>query len=199
MSQMKVREIGKARKSPGACRGCGTTIEVGMPYRLASSRFSGKIVRCMECPPFKPSELESTVLADAYAAQEDASATLGVLAFAELPDAENDDDEPDDDAHAEAVQAVIDDIKGILEACTEGGRSAYEQTEESFDNLPEGFQQADSGQMLQERMDALETWCDDLESWDEPSEWDPEQYDSFGDWVSELTDSAQEVIDGLEA
>lgn len=51
-------------------------------------------------------------------------------------------------------------IRDIAETIRELGTEA----QESFDNMPEGLQQGDTGQMLQERAEQCETKADELES-----------------------------------
>lgn len=43
-------------------------------------------------------------------------------------------------------------------------RDLGEETQSSFDNMPDGLQQGDTGQMLEERVSNCEQWADDIES-----------------------------------
>jgi uncharacterized protein YukE len=42
-------------------------------------------------------------------------------------------------------------------------RDLGEETQGSFDNMPDGLQQGDTGQMLEERVSNCEQWADDIE------------------------------------
>lgn len=73
MSLAKVNQIGRVRK-PGKCEKCGLEIKVGDPAVRFAVGFRGMTrTRCTkpECFP-KPSERESSLVADLYAAQEEA-------------------------------------------------------------------------------------------------------------------------------
>lgn len=60
-----------------------------------------------------------------------------------------------------------DDLSGWVESTVEQIQEMIDQCQESLDNMPEALQESsDSGQMLQERIDALEAWISDLESVD---------------------------------
>lgn len=57
------------------------------------------------------------------------------------------------------VECEIEDIKAELE-------SIKDDTQSKLDNMPEGLQQGDAGQLLQERIDACESAIDELDSVD---------------------------------
>jgi hypothetical protein len=81
MSLAKVNRIGRVRK-PGKCEKCGLEIKVGDPAVRFAVGFRGFTrTRCTkpECFP-KPSERESSLVADLYAAQEELDlSTAGTL------------------------------------------------------------------------------------------------------------------------
>jgi hypothetical protein len=53
-----------------------------------------------------------------------------------------------------------DDLQSFADQLRELG----EEQGEKFDNMPEGLQQGDTGQLLEERRDGLESWAGDVES-----------------------------------
>lgn len=53
-----------------------------------------------------------------------------------------------------------EELKSYAEALRELG----EECGESFDNMPEGLQQGETGQLLEERRDGLDSWADEVES-----------------------------------
>ena len=59
----------------------------------------------------------------------------------------------------EGLEARIAEVAQAL-------RDLGEECQSSFDNMPEGLQEGDTGQMLQERIDACEAAADELESID---------------------------------
>jgi len=60
---------------------------------------------------------------------------------------------------AEDLEAQMENLRGEIEALAE-------ETREKFDNMPEGLQQGDIGQLLEERADGLDSWVSDLEGVD---------------------------------
>ncbi len=57
---------------------------------------------------------------------------------------------------AENLESQVQEIIGRIE-------NLRDETQGSLDNMPEGLQQGDTGQLLQERIDGLENWQSDLE------------------------------------
>jgi hypothetical protein len=55
------------------------------------------------------------------------------------------------------------DIKTELDDIALEARGLAEEQQEKFDNMPEGLQQGDTGQLLEERREALENWAEELE------------------------------------
>lgn len=72
---------------------------------------------------------------------------------------------------AEDLDSERNDIVSELE-------SLRDETQERFDNMPEGLQQGDTGQLLEERVSAVEDWISELEGvdldYDEPTDEDLE-------------------------
>lgn len=58
---------------------------------------------------------------------------------------------------------LIDRARGILE-------EVRDEEQESFDNLPEGLQEGEKGERMQENIDALEDFLDNLEETDDLEE-----------------------------
>lgn len=135
----RVKTIKKARKSPGACRKCGKVIEAGEGYRHWAFFRSSKIVRCMECPSPRPSELtESDKKSRLYAAQE------SVQDFA-----------------SEHTDDVSNYASGVLGALQDASREAQEVADEYQDALDAW----ESGnEMLEEMQQAAEAWVDVLDN-----------------------------------
>lgn len=53
----------------------------------------------------------------------------------------------------------LDGLRGVAEEIRELGG----EQQEKFDNMPDGLQQGDTGQLLEERASALESWADEIE------------------------------------
>jgi hypothetical protein len=80
----------------------------------------------------------------------------------------------------ERTEALVSNLRDGKTTCSDAAselsdiasevRSAGEECQSSLDNMPEGLQQGDTGQMLQTRIDAAETIADDLEGVDTPEE-----------------------------
>lgn len=60
------------------------------------------------------------------------------------------------------MQSPADEIDGILDSIDE----LRDMTQDSFDNMPDQLQEADTGILLEERVDAMEAWRNDLEGID---------------------------------
>lgn len=82
-------------------------------------------------------------------------------------------------SEASEVAEFIDDIKGQLE-------ELKDTTEESLNNMPEGLQQGSTGELLQERIDALDSAISELEEIDTDYE-EPEE----DDIIEELKDDVE--------
>jgi hypothetical protein len=67
-----------------------------------------------------------------------------------------------------------DELRGFAETLRELG----EECGSSFENMPEGLQQGDTGQLLEERRDGLEAWADEVEGF--ADEWQ-EKLDALGE------------------
>lgn len=75
-----------------------------------------------------------------------------------------------------------------------------DETEGNFENIPENFQEGDTGTMLQERIDGLEQWQNDLETVDIDIP-DADHIDAEGGDITDpaqLMDDAREELTGLD-
>lgn len=52
-------------------------------------------------------------------------------------------------------ESFRDEVKGEIE-------ELRDECQGSLDNMPEGLQQGDTGQLLQERIDAMDSWADEI-------------------------------------
>jgi hypothetical protein len=133
----KVYHVKKCRKSPGKCGKCGCEIKVGDPYVNWSFRRSvGKAwvadtrIRC-DKPACKPTPKDLT-----------SSEFMRALYEIQEHDFTNNTTQED-------MESMRDDVIGELE-------SLRDETREKFDNMPEGLQQGDTGQTLEQRCEALD-------------------------------------------
>lgn len=208
MSQARIyQQRFAARKGKTiSCEKCKDPIPKGATYRSFQVGFRSRYthVRCMKasCTP-RPSELESSMLAEVYSAQEGAQDELTAL--------ENGD--PGEDAS---------DIKSVVESCGEGIRGVADQYREAA----EAMGSAGEGSDNEERADTLETAADELEGWD-PDDDEPdfdgcanEKHEAMGpvpedvlergsadcdecgtirsEWWMAQIDAAREMVDGIE-
>lgn len=92
-------------------------------------------------------------------------------------------------------------------------REAGEDARNSFDNMPEGLQQGETGQMLENRADEsdriadeLDALADELEALDEPDEYDDSNHDpedeadvaAFEEWQETVDNHQSEVARIIE-
>lgn len=140
----RVTTVAKARKSPGECGKCGSKIKKGHGYRWWKFRYGGRRVRCMEsaCSP-KPSDLtQSEFYGNLYGIQEDVDAAI------------------------EAFRAGggASELAGALNDAAERLRELGQECQDKFDNMPDGLQQGDTGQLLEQRVEGCEEKADELDS-----------------------------------
>lgn len=139
------------------CKRCNAKIKPGDNYYFYTRRFSRskrargtKFTHCMNCKP-RHSDLSSSPMAEIYDAQEDAHRAIDMA-----------DNGPDMMSAIEDLKAAAEDVK--------------ERAEESLENMPEGLREnSDSGQTLQERIDALEEYISELEGVDVSNIEEPEE------------------------
>lgn len=171
-----VNHVAKARKSPGKCGKCGDTIRKGQSYVWWAFRYGGKRVRCSkpECAP-KPADLtQSEFYSTLYGIQEE---TFAGTTADELKD------------QRDSVVSELNDLA--------------EETRGKFDNMPEGLQQGDTGQMLEERADACESAVSDLEGVDiededrEEDETDEAYNERNEQHLEEVRQELQDALSGI--
>lgn len=160
----------RARKSPGQCEHCRDLIHVGQEYRSYKVGFRSRLkhVRCMkpECTP-KASELESSLLATVYAAQESAESYI-----------EGADGSPED-----KIQVLRDGITGVVEALGEVA-DQYEEADNAMGaHQGESYEKAET---LRNSADQLESVS--LEDWDERPCVDHDEWKDDCDACQQLQD-----------
>lgn len=74
----------------------------------------------------------------------------------------------------------VSDLKDAVDNIVEQIRDLQSTTQDSLDNMPESLQNAPTGELLQERIDALENWASELEGIDLEDFEEPE--DTEDDW-----------------
>lgn len=190
---MRVKHVTKAQKDAGDCQVCHEPIRKGMPYQWAKGRYTPKFVRHATCPGWRMSELDTTKMSTAYAAQEGAHDDIDALEpskYLTAQDAEgNEIFEPEE---------FVKDIQSILNICAENASECESDYQEGFDNMPEGLQAGPTGQQSEERIEYLQSWQQELEGWEPQEEFDQDTHE-YEQWAQEAIDSARAVIDGLEA
>ena len=140
----RVTSVKKAQKSQGECSKCGVKIKKGDGYRWWKFRFGGRYVRCLklECAP-KPSDLtRSEFYGTLYGVEESLRSAL--------------------DDFRKGGDPV--DLAGTLNELAEELRNLGSECQDKLDNMPEGLQQGDTGQLLENRAQECESKADELES-----------------------------------
>jgi len=89
--------------------------------------------------------------------------------------------------------------KDDLESLAESERELASEAQEAFDNMPEGLQQGDTGQKLENRVSELEAWADEIETAagelpDEPSGSDEEIEAANKERTDEGEDTFEEAL-----
>lgn len=171
------------------CGRCDAPILPGEQYFYFSVGFRGsKKIRCKLHHP-KQSELTGSKMSGAYAANEGIEAEL------------ND------------PKATISSIATALKIAASDIESVRDEYQESYDNLPENFQNGDRGSEIQEKIDSLDAYAQslndkasevrNLESSQDDSDTDPEanpEADPNGneDLLQQAKDLAEEVLGEFE-
>jgi hypothetical protein len=128
---------------PRKCEKCGAELTIGKEYRSIGikQQFGGIVrYRCMNCPIWQPHEYSNANWARVAQLQ------------AEHSSIDNSSWDSLEDAQATAQEIA----EAIRELATE--------KQESLDNMPEGLQQGDTGQALEQFVQDLEEWADRVEN-----------------------------------
>jgi len=101
-----------------------------------------------------------------------------------------------------AIASDQADLESLRDEWVGQAQEIGEECREKFDNMPEGLQQGDTGQLLEERADAMESWASELEGVDlefEPEE-DADQdalEEQHTEWVEEKLEELQNIEPGV--
>lgn len=82
----------------------------------------------------------------------------------------------------------VDDLRSLAETLRELGS----EQQEKYDNMPEGLQQGDTGQLLEERANNCETWADEIEQACDTYDSEVSDVDNMGWEDFDLTEEAEE-------
>lgn len=165
------------------CGRCGEKIQPGEKYFYFSVGFRGnKQIRCTKHHP-RQSELTGSKMSGAYAANESIEDTL------------ND------------PKVTIEDIASTLETAASDIESVRDEYQDSYDSLPENFQNGEQGETMQTNIDGLTEYADALNekasevrelesSSEEPAEDDSEAESPAedDDLLQQAKDLAEEVL-----
>jgi hypothetical protein len=177
----QIQQIAKARKSAGTCLHCHQQIAPGDAY-LKIEPYTGptKVIH-QRCGPFRSSEQESNEdLSEFYRAQEDAVQQIGEW----FPQ-----------------EGSVADLESVLEEFRDRCQEIGDQVQEKFDNMPEGLQQGDVGQTLEERAQNFGDVDADpsLEDFEEEEEESKEtRQKRYHDWMEEQRSAAMDAVEGVD-
>lgn len=172
MSLAKTWRVNRVQK-PVTCEKCGDDIPKGSPAVKFAVGFRGRTrVRCDKTACFpKPSERESSMVADVYAAQEEADVSSA--------------------DSLDALRQIRDDVA----TATREVASQYEYSE-MFEKNYDLQERAD---MLNSAADDLEGWePEDDEPEQEEGELDNDFQDRYDEWLENARQSLTDAIDGME-
>ena len=178
----KVTHVAKAMKDAGTCCKCRAAIKAGEPYKWFANligRTSIKKKFCANCRVRSSDLTTSDKLSRLYAAQESIEDILTGDDFT-------------------ALKAVAPDA---LQCAANEAREVGQEYQESFDNMPDGLQQGDTGQRIEEMANNCESWADELESAInevDGIEVDEEAENGVEAAVQEVMDAAQAASGSLE-
>lgn len=87
---------------------------------------------------------------------------------------------------------------GVWEAIAEALEELKDELEERLDNIPEQLQEADTGTLLQERIDALESVISNLTDYEDMNDFLQAAYDELDEEKQEILDKAKEAYDDAD-
>lgn len=87
----------------------------------------------------------------------------------------------------------LDELESQRDAWVSEIEQIGEECKSSLDNMPEGLQQGDTGQLLQERIDAMENWSSELQSVDCSGDIDEEAEDVDDQTASRIQEILEEI------
>jgi hypothetical protein len=159
----------KARiDSPKAC----PQAKKGQTYYWWRTRLKGQksgVTRCSMSRP-RPSQLtHSDFWQQAYGLQEDIEDAMGGV----------------DD---------VADLESLRDEWAQRARDLGEEQQDKLDNMPYGLRDGDTGQMIQERIDACEEWANDIENVPIP---DPEDVADDDDPEDALRQAIDDAINDM--
>ena len=105
---------------------------------------------------------------------------------------------------------TIEDLKSEVQSIAEDIRTLGEEQQEKHDNMPEGLQDGDTGQLLEQRAQSMEDWATELESAcdslddspDEPRKDDAELASCYAlrvtEWQTGVKDGITAAIDEIQ-
>jgi hypothetical protein len=104
----------------------------------------------------------------------------------------------------EAVNAAVSigELRDARQELLDRIEELRDETQGRLDNMPEPLQEADTGQMMQERIDGLEGWQSDLEAVDldelgpDPEELDPDE--DMDEAMASWLDDKRDELTGLD-
>ena len=99
-----------------------------------------------------------------------------------------------------SVGAIVEDWgenytveDGVWESIAEALEEIKDEVEERFDNIPEQLQEADTGALLQERIDALESVISSLTDYEDMNDFLQSAYYELDEEVQEILDKVKEA------
>jgi hypothetical protein len=165
----RVNTVAKARKSPGTCSKCGSVIAKGAAYLWWKFMRGAKYVRCENCRPSRSDLTRSDYYSTVYAIQ----------------DAAIEGDSPED------LESARDSIVSDLE-------NLRDETQGKLDNMPQGLQDGDTGQLLSSRVESLESVIDELNGLDFDDIEEGSEDDGRQEKIDQMRDSISEALNNIE-
>lgn len=93
---------------------------------------------------------------------------------------------------------TAEDLEGLRDGWAAQAREIAQDQEDKRDNMPQGLQDSDTGQMLQDRADACYSWADDMEAVELPDREDFPEGDEGDDEFQDALAQALSEIAALE-
>jgi acyl-CoA reductase-like NAD-dependent aldehyde dehydrogenase len=167
-------------RSERTCGRCRRTIQKGEEYLSCAPGFRSRPqIRCTSCG-FRMSEMTTSKMSEAYAAQEDAEDAVNALEYKQPGEGEEVD--------------LASEFQPILEECGQRIRDVAEEYREASSNWAGGERTNDE---WEERADELDAAADEVEQWYLDEEYDPESDDTWDEYLDQIKADVVEHINGI--
>lgn len=150
------------------CSKCGRTINKGEEYYKIEAMYSKTKYRCLDCKPERSELTESEY-------------------YKWLWDLQDHLEERYDLSTEEGKNELYNELENVRD-----------ELQDKLDNMPEQLQYAPTGEMLQERIDAIDDAMNELDNADYPDREDCEDEDDYNSQIEDYKETVSSAVYNIE-